>query len=174
MPSPSHARALPVVSAPRTQSGNTNSLDDPYAKSKETTTPQPARDSEANTTITVLDDGQQPIYARTRRITSGLETLAKDSAPSRFVTAQAAGETLLRFRKWCNKLGAHLHSVYSLDERLRDASAIKRHVMRCLDDIADALEELQNESQGPGGNASFPYASCCPFSLGRLGYDSYR
>jgi hypothetical protein len=98
-------------------------------------------------------DDEQPIYAQTAGIFSSLEKLAKDSARFNCVKSDEVAETRGRFEEWCQRLGAHLRGVSSLDERLRDASVVKRHILDCLGDINDALEEAQNISHQPRRNA---------------------
>ncbi len=62
--------------------------------------------------------------------------------------------TQMRFKKWCQKLGAHLQGVYSLDERLRDAVGVKKYILDCLDQILTALGEVQEDMCNPEGNGS--------------------
>ena len=92
---------------------------------------------------------EEPIYALSQRIFLNLKKLAK----SERAVSQEAEKTRARFAKWCKTLGAHLRGVYSLDERLRDASAVKRYIINCLGDINDALEETQSMSPKPESNA---------------------
>lgn len=104
-------------------------------------------------------EDEEPIYALSQRIFLNLEKLAK-SEPA---VSQEAEKTRARFAKWCKTLGAHLRGVYSLDERLRDASAVKRYVINCLGDINDALEEAQSVSHKPESNALLSFRSCYGF-----------
>ncbi|EHK97549.1 hypothetical protein M7I_6702 [Glarea lozoyensis 74030] len=100
-----------------------------------------------STSAAVEVEGEELIYALSQRIFVNLQTLAK----SKPVLSQEVEKTRSKFQKWCNTLGANIRGVYSLDERLRDASAVKRYIVNCLGDIAEALEETQAVSHKPEG-----------------------
>ncbi|EPE31996.1 hypothetical protein GLAREA_12078 [Glarea lozoyensis ATCC 20868] len=105
-----------------------------------------------STSAAVEVEGEELIYALSQRIFVNLQTLAK----SKPVLSQEVEKTRSKFQKWCNTLGANIRGVYSLDERLRDASAVKRYIVNCLGDIAEALEETQAVSHKPEATLSSP------------------
>jgi hypothetical protein len=112
----------------------------------------------------VESEGEELIYTLSQRIVFNLQTLAK----SKPALSQEVEKTKTKFQKWCNTLGANIRGVYSLDERLRDASAVKRYIVNCLGDIAEALEETQAVSRKPEGNAFPSTHSCYAFFCIRL------
>lgn len=50
-------------------------------------------------------------------------------------------DELARFKVWSGNSGAHRSGRASLDHRLRDASGVRRQVLRLLDDLQETLEE---------------------------------
>jgi len=83
-----------------------------------------------------------------------LQRLTRHEGESDSAKSRHTSRTKNRFEKWCQKLGALEYGVYSLDERLRDASDLKRHILNCLLEINDALEEAQGNPQKPKGTTS--------------------
>ncbi|KUJ07745.1 uncharacterized protein LY89DRAFT_742517 [Mollisia scopiformis] len=98
-----------------------------------------------DTEATIIQE-EAPIYLQTQRVFSSLEMLSNEPSLSNPTLSHEVSTFQSRFGVWCRKLGPHLRDVYSLDERLRDSSAMKQHVLDCLGDINDALEEAQKIS----------------------------
>ncbi|KAF4628161.1 hypothetical protein G7Y89_g9989 [Cudoniella acicularis] len=64
-------------------------------------------------------------------------------------------QIILKFRDWSGSIGAHRRGRISLDERLRDASSIRRLVIQCLEDIEEALlQVLDTKTTTPEDPAS--------------------
>jgi len=142
----------PYRSGVKNEAGETAShVDDDDDQRKSPSTAETIHGKNAKTTTVAQEEA--PIYTQTQRVFSSLEGLSKDYATSDPVLSHEAAKTQARFGMWCIKLGPHRRDVYSLDERLRDASVVKRHVLDCLGDINDALEEAQKMSREPGRNA---------------------
>ena len=55
-------------------------------------------------------------------------------------TFESLQRTQRRFKSWCGSLAAHRYGRLSLDERLRDASRIRRLVLDCLNGVEEALQ----------------------------------
>lgn len=91
----------------------------------------------------------QSIFAHTSLCVKLFQKQARPSksAPGR---EQDGHRAALRFQKWCSASGAHLTGPQSLDERLRDASKIRRLVLDCLLSVENALLEMGDEDHSPG------------------------
>jgi hypothetical protein len=101
---------------------------------------------------------KRPIYTCTQRCRGKFNTIVqvRQASPTPTETNEWSEKDVRkasnRFNLWCGSVGAHVCGLYSLDERLRDASAVRTLVLDCLGSIESALDavtlELEDESAG--------------------------